>query len=56
MERHRPVMERAQRLWPTSYSQPSNLKMLGGALAALLVWGVIANFSDIKRYIRMSTM
>ncbi|MGH7823597.1 MAG: DUF6893 family small protein [Candidatus Binatia bacterium] len=32
------------------------LKLIGGAFVALFALGIIANFKDIKRYIRMSTM
>ncbi|HWQ32035.1 MAG TPA: hypothetical protein VNQ79_04065 [Blastocatellia bacterium] len=32
------------------------LKIVGGAALAALAAGVIVNFSDIRRYIRMSTM
>ena len=32
------------------------LKVLGGAALGLLAAGVIMNFSDLKRYIKISTM
>lgn len=31
-------------------------KVIGGAALALVAAGVITNFSDIKRYIKISTM
>lgn len=31
-------------------------KVLGGAALGLLAAGLIANFADIKRYIKISTM
>ncbi len=31
-------------------------KIIGGAVMAAVAAGVIANFSDIKRYIRISSM
>jgi hypothetical protein len=52
----RTTAARAQNLWRASGSDHPNLKIFAGALAALLAWGIIANFSDIKRYIRISTM
>ena len=32
------------------------LKIIGGTALALFATGLIVNFSDIKRYIKMSTM
>jgi hypothetical protein len=31
-------------------------KILGGATLAGVVYGLVTNFSDIKRYIKISTM
>ena len=31
-------------------------KLIGGAAAGLIVYGLISNFADIKRYIKISTM
>jgi hypothetical protein len=32
------------------------LKVIGGATLAAVVYGLITNFSDIKRYIKISSM
>ena len=32
------------------------LKIIGGATLAAFAYGLISNFSDIKRYIKISTM
>jgi len=31
-------------------------KIFGGAAAGLVIYGLISNFADIKRYIKISTM
>lgn len=56
MDRLRPIAESAQRLWHEAGSNHSTLKIVGGVAAAIFAWMVIANFSDIKRYIRISRM
>ena len=56
MDPLRPIAEKAQSLWQEAGSNHSTLKIVGGVAAAILAWVVIANFSDIKRYIRISTM
>lgn len=55
MERYRPT-EKARNIWHGSDANPSTYRILAGTVAALLAWGVIANFSDIKRYIKISRM
>jgi hypothetical protein len=48
--------EKSQSSLDSRVSNHSALKVVAGAVAALLAWGVIANFADIKRYIRISRM
>jgi len=55
MDPLRPIAEKAQSLWQEA-GYHSTLKIVGGVAAAIFAWVVIANFSDIKRYIRISTM
>jgi len=41
---------------PKKKSNGTVWKVLGGAALALLAAGVVVNFPDIKRYIKISTM